>query len=215
MINIQDIIPFMKKGWVAMDANGCWGWWEHKPKIKEDYYWFAQTGYDVYLSDAIDIAPADEWRKRNIILQGDINMTRNFDLQIALMNRYKLKKSELLMIISELENRFRFNKISVDMSTGEVDAGNRIFAKFIEKQGDTLLCKFDSANYDYKDFTTGISEKMYLDQLLVKENMIKSYQEENAKLKELLKECRRYIDYWGYEDTHGRAILPQIDEVLK
>jgi len=34
-------------------------------------------------------------------------------------------------------------------------------------------------------------------------------------LKELLKECRRYIDIWGYEDTHGRAILPQIDEVLK
>ena len=39
--------------------------------------------------------------------------------------------------------------------------------------------------------------------------------EENAQLKELLKECRRYIDYWGYEDTHGRAILPQIDEALK
>lgn len=76
-------------------------------------------------------------------------MTRNFDLQTALLNRYKLKKSELLMVISELEDRFRFNRISVDMSTGENDAGNRIFAKFVEKQGDTLLCEFDSANYDY------------------------------------------------------------------
>jgi hypothetical protein len=34
-------------------------------------------------------------------------------------------------------------------------------------------------------------------------------------LKELLKECRRYIDIWGYTDTHGNALLPQIDEVLK
>lgn len=39
--------------------------------------------------------------------------------------------------------------------------------------------------------------------------------EENAQLKELLKECRRYIDIWGYTDTHGNALLPQIDEALK
>lgn len=38
---------------------------------------------------------------------------------------------------------------------------------------------------------------------------------ENAQLKELLKECRRYIDIWGYTDIHGNALLPQIDEVLK
>lgn len=30
MINIQDIIPFMKKGWVAMDKNGEWGWYSEK-----------------------------------------------------------------------------------------------------------------------------------------------------------------------------------------
>lgn len=34
-----------------------------------------------------------------------------------------------------------------------------------------------------KDFTTGISEKMYLDQLEVKETMIKVLQSENARLK--------------------------------
>ena len=37
----------------------------------------------------------------------------------------------------------------------------------------------------------------------------------NAQLKELLKECRRYIDIWGYTDTHGNALLPQIDEALQ
>lgn len=38
---------------------------------------------------------------------------------------------------------------------------------------------------------------------------------ENAQLKELLRECKRYIDIWGYTDTHGNLLLPQIDEALK
>lgn len=70
MINIQDIIPFMKKGWVAMDANEYWTWWEHKPEMKHDYYWWSQTGYQVCLSDAIDIAPADDWEKSLIKVGG-------------------------------------------------------------------------------------------------------------------------------------------------
>lgn len=77
--------------------------------------------------------------------------------------------------------------VSIDMST-EKTPYNRIYAKPIERQGDVLLCEFESANYDTskkeKDFTTSISEEMYLDQLKVKENMIKSYQKENTKLKE-------------------------------
>ena len=31
MINIQDIIPFMKDGWVAMDSDNEWYWYEDKP----------------------------------------------------------------------------------------------------------------------------------------------------------------------------------------
>ena len=34
MINIQDIIPFMKKGWVAMDKSGEWWWYRKKNHIK-------------------------------------------------------------------------------------------------------------------------------------------------------------------------------------
>ena len=37
--------------------------------------------------------------------------------------------------------------ISIDMST-EKAPYNRIYAKPIEKQGDVLLCEFESANYD-------------------------------------------------------------------
>lgn len=57
--------------------------------------------------------------------------------------------------------------VSIDMSTEETPY-NRIYAKPIEKQGNVLLCEFESANYDINK----------------KENMIKSYQEENTKLKE-------------------------------
>lgn len=37
---------------------------------------------------------------------------------------------------------------------------------------------------------------------------------EKATLKELLKESKRYIDIWGYTDTHGNALLPQINKAL-
>ena len=39
-------------------------------------------------------------------------------------------------------------KVSVDMSIDDKTAGNRIFARVIEKQGDTLLCEFESANFN-------------------------------------------------------------------
>lgn len=43
--------------------------------------------------------------------------------------------------------------ISIDMSTNDFDADHRIFAKPIEFVNDTntLLCEFESVNYDYKN----------------------------------------------------------------
>ena len=38
--------------------------------------------------------------------------------------------------------------------------------------------------------------------------------EENQQLKELLKECKRYIDFWGYTDSHGNFLDPQIDNAI-
>ena len=34
------------------------------------------------------------------------------------------------------------------------------------------------------------------------------------KLKELLRECKRYIDFWGYTDSHGNFLYPQIDKAI-
>ena len=48
---------------------------------------------------------------------------------------------------------------------------------------------------------------------LLQEKNIECLHREN-KLKELLKECKRYIDIWGYTDTHGNLLLPQIEQAL-
>lgn len=72
MINIQDIIPFMKDGWVACDKNGNWCYYAKKPEIF-DITWTKGYG-DITpvksLSDIFNIAPADDWTKSLIKLGG-------------------------------------------------------------------------------------------------------------------------------------------------
>lgn len=75
MINIQDILPFMKEGWVAMDKSNQWFWYNEKPVIKnESVQWSPQKKHinievDL-LSEAFDIAPADDWEKSLIQVKG-------------------------------------------------------------------------------------------------------------------------------------------------
>ena len=47
MINIKELIPFMKDGWVAMDESGDWNWYKDKPECDndEDYIW--KGGFDL------------------------------------------------------------------------------------------------------------------------------------------------------------------------
>lgn len=63
MINIQDIIPFMKDGWVAMDKNKCWYWHRRKPtKLNSPWNYWDSKGSDFELL-MFKIAPADDWTK--------------------------------------------------------------------------------------------------------------------------------------------------------
>ena len=75
MIKITDITPFMKKGWVAMDKDGCWCWYEKKPKIcKGDKMWNNPNWGDCYEIDFYifkDIAPADDWTQSLIKVGGN------------------------------------------------------------------------------------------------------------------------------------------------
>ena len=71
MINIQDIIPFMTKGWVAMDANGRWYWYSKKPTEAKDFLKWVSEDYNFcFISDVFDIAPAYDWTKSLIQVKG-------------------------------------------------------------------------------------------------------------------------------------------------
>lgn len=69
MINIQDIIPFMKKGWVAMNASGDWWWFSKEPHQMYSYWWNSESYIDTF--DAFDIAPADDWIQSLIKVGGN------------------------------------------------------------------------------------------------------------------------------------------------
>ena len=65
MIKIEQLIPFMKKGWVAMDANGEWNWFDKKPVKDKNFSQWLPNGNDYYYCSLIcfDIPPADDWKK--------------------------------------------------------------------------------------------------------------------------------------------------------
>lgn len=65
-IKIEDLIPFLKKGWVACDSNGIWSWFSKKPEIADRGFW--EVYDDEYCLDwekknivMFNIAPAEDW----------------------------------------------------------------------------------------------------------------------------------------------------------
>lgn len=71
MIDIKDIIPFMRKGWVAMDENGEWFWYSTKPVVDEYCWCFGRSiGNNQELTLAFNISPADDWKKSLIKIEG-------------------------------------------------------------------------------------------------------------------------------------------------
>ena len=57
-IDIKALLPFLKKGWVAMDEDKDWYWYSKKPE--QGYYEWSQIEYSESLS-AFNIKPADNW----------------------------------------------------------------------------------------------------------------------------------------------------------
>lgn len=69
-ITIYDLLPLLKKGWVAMDENDGWYWYEDEPTIqkfvyggnKETYHW-NNSGDLCDLSELFNIKPFDgDWK---------------------------------------------------------------------------------------------------------------------------------------------------------
>ena len=63
MINIEELIPLLRKGWVAMDKDGYWHWFNEEPESCVDRYILSPFtfSYSVCLSDAFYIAPVEDW----------------------------------------------------------------------------------------------------------------------------------------------------------
>ena len=57
MIDIEELIPLLKKGYVAMDCDGEW-YWHTKNPILYTGVWF-HTGKKINLCDCFNIKPFD------------------------------------------------------------------------------------------------------------------------------------------------------------
>ena len=61
-ITIDELIPLLKKGWVAMDENGSWYWFNNEP-IQISPEWYVRSGFscDLY---PFNIAPYQgDWKE--------------------------------------------------------------------------------------------------------------------------------------------------------
>lgn len=68
-IDIKELIPFMRKGWVACNKNGTWYWYSAKPKIWYEIWDFYGKGLEK-ISGVFNIAPAKDWKNSLIKVGG-------------------------------------------------------------------------------------------------------------------------------------------------
>ena len=62
MIKIEQLLPFLNDGWVVMDYDGEWWWFESEPKLGKDC-WMSKSGTINNLSTIFDIEPVKDWTK--------------------------------------------------------------------------------------------------------------------------------------------------------
>ena len=63
-ITIDELIPLLKKGWVAMDNDGSWSWFSNKPYKRTDMWIWGNTGDWRALTRAFNIAPYQgDWKE--------------------------------------------------------------------------------------------------------------------------------------------------------
>lgn len=60
-IDIKVLLPLLKKGWVAMDEDGTWYWYEKKPRISY-VNWVVEICLFRTL-DGFNIKPAENWEE--------------------------------------------------------------------------------------------------------------------------------------------------------
>ena len=59
-IDIRALFPLLKKGYVAMDKDGCWFWYECKP-FKEMSFWGSRAGMFEEIFFPLNLKSAENW----------------------------------------------------------------------------------------------------------------------------------------------------------
>lgn len=59
-IDIKVLLPLLKKGWVAMDKDGTWCWYERKPKIHQVLW---KNDFLYIFPSCFNIKPAENWEE--------------------------------------------------------------------------------------------------------------------------------------------------------
>lgn len=63
MIKIEDLLPLLKKGYVAMDKSGVWFWYSRKPLIARDAEEWRFVDGCARTLGMFDLAPyAGDWK---------------------------------------------------------------------------------------------------------------------------------------------------------
>ena len=60
-IDIKVLLPLLPKGWVAMDKNGDWYWYNEKPELFSDD-WHGSCALKHECLYPFNIKPAEDWR---------------------------------------------------------------------------------------------------------------------------------------------------------
>lgn len=59
----EKVAPYMNKGFVAMDKNETWWWFNVKPITCDDVWIPYVSGYNCLIKDSITIEPVEDWTK--------------------------------------------------------------------------------------------------------------------------------------------------------
>lgn len=74
-INIQDLLPLLRDGWVAMNSNHNWYWFIRKPKIMKynpiRWTMLKESPYNRLSLSAFNIAPVEDWTQSLIEVKNE------------------------------------------------------------------------------------------------------------------------------------------------
>ena len=62
-MKIQELLPLLRPGWVAMEKNGIWYWYDREPVPSNMGIWMSLSDGDLYELGAFNIAAFDgDWK---------------------------------------------------------------------------------------------------------------------------------------------------------